>query len=97
MCRQFGRLYLHQVRFNVFHDPTARGRRQKTDNRGMDSGGSSERPAVFAIAIDDFHDFIGELPVDAAVGFGFQFTFSNGRAVVLAHAIAHRKSSGKVS
>ena len=97
MCRQFRRLYFHEIGFDVLDDAIARRRRQKIDNRRMNFGRRRERPAIFAAALDDFRDLIRQLFVNTAIGLRLQFPFGNRGAVVLTRPVAHRESSGDVS
>ncbi len=96
MCRQFRGLHFHEIRFDVLDNTIARRRRQKIDNGRMNFGRRRERPAVFAAALDDFHDLIGQLFVNAAIGLCLQFPFGNRCAMVLTRAVPHRESSGDV-
>jgi len=96
MCRQFRGLYFHEIGFDVFDNAIARRRRQKIDNRRMNFGRRCERPAVFAAALDDFHDLIGQLFVNAAIGLCLQVPFGDRCTMVLPRTVPRRESSGDV-
>jgi hypothetical protein len=50
MRGEFGRLDLHQVGINVFHDALADRRRKKIDNRVVDFRRRSEGPGFLSVA-----------------------------------------------
>ena len=82
----------------MFDDPIAHCRRQKLNNRGMNFSRRGKRPAFLSVARDDFRNLIGELFLNAAIGFHRDLRpFRNGSPMMSARAVAHWKATGKIA
>ncbi len=72
-------------------------RRQKIDNRTVDFRRCRKRPAFFSGIGDNFFNLIGQLLVNAAIGFRFPLgAFGDGICVAPTRAIAYGKSTRQV-
>lgn len=92
---QFRRLGLHQIRFYVLDDPVAHVAREKIDNRLVKLRGCGKRPAFEVIALHDLGNLIGELFINAPIGFVLQFRLRSRCSRVRTGAIG-RISPGRI-
>ena len=82
----------------MFDDPVAHCRGQKIDDRRVNFRWRGERPAFLPIARDNFDDLIGQLFMNAAIGFGCKLRpLPDGVCMAAARAIAHRKAPGQIA
>ena len=82
----------------MFDDPVAHACRQKIDNGSVDRCRRGKRPAFDSVALHNLYDLIGELFVDAPIGFGFQLRPLRDRICMTpARAITHRKASSQIA
>src|SRR4029450_10153833 len=92
------RLSFYEIGFHVLDDPVAHSRGQKIDDRRVNFRWRGERPAFLPVARDNFHDLIGELFMNAAVGFSFELRPLCDRICMTpAYTVAHRKSPGQIT
>jgi hypothetical protein len=63
----------------------------------MKFGRRSKGPARDAVAFDDFRNLIGELSVNAAIGFVFQLGLRDRSGVLKCGAVSDRETTGLVS
>jgi len=97
MIWKFRRFDFDQIRFHVFDNSITNAGRQKIDNGGMDFRRRREGPAFLAAVVNNFGDLIGQLFVNPAIGFGFQFTLGDGSSAAMrACAFSDRETSGQV-
>ncbi len=98
MRRQFRGLRFDQIGFHVLDDPVAHSRGQQIDDRPVNFRRRSERPAFLPVARNNFHNLIGELFMNAAIGFRFELGPLRDRIrVASARTIAHWKSPGQIA
>ena len=97
MRGQFRRLHFYQIGFYVLDDAVADASRQKVHNGRMNFRRSGKRPAFGAVVTDDLADLIGQLFMNASIGFAFQFALRDRSGVMLpANAVTDRKTAGDV-
>jgi len=83
----------------MLDDPVAYRGRQKINNRRVNFSRRSKRPTFLSVARNNLCNLIGELFLNAAIGFRPDLRpFRNGSCAVMpSRAVAHRKASGKIA
>ena len=82
----------------MFDDPVAHCRGQQIDNRRVNFRWRGKRPAFLSIERNNFYNLIGELFMNAAIGFGCKLRpLPDGVCMAANRAIAHRKAPGQIA
>jgi len=77
MIRQFRRFDFYEIGFHVLDNSITNASGQKIGQSRNEFGRRGEGPAFLPASVDDLCDLIGELFVNAAVGFVPEFTFGD--------------------
>jgi hypothetical protein len=98
MRRQFRRFGFDEIGFYVLNNPIPHRGGQKIDNRRVNFGRRGKRPAFLSIKGNNLCNLIGELFLNAAIGFGCKLgTLRDGICVTPARAVAHREAPGQIA
>src|SRR4029453_11571137 len=83
----------------MLDDSVAHCRGKKIDNGGVNFSRRSKRPALLAVGRNDLCNLIGELFLNAAIGFRHKLSpFRNGsRPMVGPRTVADRKTAGEIA